>query len=122
MYKRGDIGNLQETWRHTKGIAVNLLAYAFNGSNPFLSTTFPRKGFRNLKLTHPQHATRRNIPERIPGGVLAGGARSLETPTGPQGNRGRTVSGSGSVNGWTPHGIWVKPGNWPGGCNVANYG
>src|ERR1017187_7383267 len=54
------------------GQTVNLLAYAFGGSNPPLSTIFARKGLCNPTAKHLPHDHRANIPARIPGRCLTG--------------------------------------------------
>ena len=70
---RPDILTAGERYRSGQtGQTVNLLAYAFDGSNPSLSTTHARKGLRSPAVYALEHARRANIPARIPGRRLAG--------------------------------------------------
>lgn len=57
-------GQHDETARNAPAGTVNLLAIAFSGSNPLLSTILARKGLRNRTASNVQ-------PARMPGHRLA---------------------------------------------------
>lgn len=87
------------------GQTVNLLAYAFEGSNPSLSTIFARKGLHNPTNHSPRQATGRNIPERIPGHRFRGRCPAREKATT---THSRTIAPSRQVNGGGRRPAWRR--------------